>query len=46
MSTTNPSNKNLLPALVNSNMLTNTLPTASNVFCTKETFSTPIAINN
>ena len=46
MSTTKPSNKNLLPALVKSNTLINKPPTNSKAVLINSTFKTPIAINS
>lgn len=44
MSTTKPSNKNLLPAWVYSRIFTNIFPMKLKADCTKGTFNTPIAI--
>ena len=46
MSTTSPSKRNLLPARVNSKILTKILPICSKTNCTKGTFKTPIAMTN
>ena len=46
MSTTKPSNKNLLPARVKSNTFTNKPPTNSKTFFINSTFKTPIAIKS